>query len=262
MYEHLMEDKILDVLMSIEGEKQVKLLYACESGSRAWGFASPDSDYDVRFIYLHPIEWYLSVNLEHRPDVIEFPLRDGLDVGGWDLRKALKLFQRSNPPLLEWIGSPIVYCEPFSVVQRMRRLAPVCYSPVACMYHYFKMARGNYRDYLRGERVWLKKYLYVLRPVLAVIWLERDLGVVPTEFHRLVAGVVDSDEVRQAIDDLLQLKRYAQELEYGPKLPLINEFLDSELSRMEAQDFEKKVQRCPTEELDNVFRLALKEAWV
>jgi predicted nucleotidyltransferase len=146
-----MIEKIRQILSSIEKDEEVQILYACESGSRAWGFASADSDYDVRFIYLRPKKWYLSINLEHKRDVIELPITSGLDVNGWDLRKALQLFQRSNPPLLEWLGSPIVYLEKYSVIPRMRELREICYSPIACQYHYYKMAKGNYHEYLHRE---------------------------------------------------------------------------------------------------------------
>jgi len=100
---------ILERLAAIEHTELVHILYACESGSRAWGFASPDSDYDVRFIYVRPRDWYLSIDLERRRDVIERPIEGVLDINGWDLRKALQLMRKSNPPLFEWLHSPLVY---------------------------------------------------------------------------------------------------------------------------------------------------------
>jgi len=140
-----MRKRIIQALQGIAETHDVRILYACESGSRAWGFASQDSDYDVRFIYVRKPEWYLSIDLEHKPDVIELPIVDELDVNGWDLRKALQLFRKSTPPLLEWLDSPIVYLENDSAAARLRPLAPTSYSPMACMYHYFKMAKGNIR---------------------------------------------------------------------------------------------------------------------
>lgn len=128
-------------LDDIETDEHVKIVYACESGSRAWGFPSADSDYDVRFVYVRPVEWYLS--LDQKRDVIERPISEGLDISGWDLRKDLQLFRKSNPPLLEWLGSPIVYRERYSVAAKMRALAEIHYSPSACQHHYLHMARGN-----------------------------------------------------------------------------------------------------------------------
>ncbi len=226
-----MKGLILKNLRALEIEHGVKILYACESGSRAWGFASLDSDYDVRFFYLQRPEWYLSINRERERDVIELPIEGDLDINGWDLRKALQLFQKSNPPLLEWLGSPIVYMEPYTIADKMRALTPSCYSPLACMHHYFKMAKENYRDYLQGEEVSLKKYLYVIRPILAVIWIERETGVMPTEFHKLIEGVVDDEAVKGAIMELLRVKIRGTELERGPKIPAISNFLDDQIMR-------------------------------
>lgn len=148
---------ILERLTAIEQSESVRILYACESGSRAWGFASPDSDYDVRFIYVHPRDWYLSINAERRRDVIERPIEDLLDINGWDLRKALQLMYKSNPPLFEWLHSPIVYREQPGFRQDMLAITPTYYSPRGCAWHYLHMARGNQREYLRGDPVRLKK---------------------------------------------------------------------------------------------------------
>ncbi len=163
-----MEQAIKANLAEIEARENVRIVYACESGSRAWGFPSADSDYDVRFIYLHPLEWYLTI--ADKRDVIEEPITGLLDVNGWDLRKTLQLFRKSNPPLFEWLNSPIVYLEKYSVASRLRSLLAVYYSPRACAYHYLQMARGNFREYLQGDQVWVKKYFYALRAVMAVNW--------------------------------------------------------------------------------------------
>lgn len=119
----LVLDAVLQQLHEIEVKHGVRVLYACESGSRAWGFASADSDYDVRFIYVHPQEWYLSIDLEDKRDVIEAPIDGKLDISGWDLRESLKLYRKSNPVLLEWLGSPIVYKEHGSLAARLRELS-------------------------------------------------------------------------------------------------------------------------------------------
>lgn len=217
----------LEKLASDEG---VCILYACESGSRAWGFESADSDYDVRFIYLHPPAWYLRV-MPCR-EVIERPIDDSLDVSGWDLRKALQLLRKSNPPLMEWLTSPIIYREVPAAVAVLRRVAPAFYSPAACHYHYLHMAEGNYREYLRGQDVWLKKYFYVLRPVLACRWIEQGLGIVPMAFDALVERVVDDASLVAAIRDLVERKKAGEELDCGPRIPAISDFLDAEIVRL------------------------------
>jgi len=108
--------QILDALRRVERDHDVEIVFACESGSRGWGFSSPDSDYDVRFVYRHCAEWYLTATEragkgQPQRDVIELPIDAELDVGGWDLRKALRLLDNSNPTLWEWLRSPIVYRE-------------------------------------------------------------------------------------------------------------------------------------------------------
>lgn len=122
-----MREIIIDKLKGIEQNNNVKILYACESGSRAWGFASPDSDYDVRFIYIHNPDYYLSI--DNADDVIELPVNEVLDISGWDIRKALKLFRKSNPPLMEWLQSPIVYACNEEFYAQMTALAPQYYIP-------------------------------------------------------------------------------------------------------------------------------------
>jgi len=137
-----MRAAITQRLTEVEGRHGVRVLYAIESGSRAWGFPSPDSDYDVRFIYVHPRDWYLSVN-EAR-DVIEEGVDEmDFDVAGWDLRKALRLFLKANPALWEWLVSPIVYRDDGGAARRLREIAKESYSPKALAHHYLSIAREN-----------------------------------------------------------------------------------------------------------------------
>lgn len=253
-------DKIRDLLSGIEQKEGVRILYACESGSRAWGFASSDSDYDVRFIYIHPPNRYLSI--DEARNVIERPVEGAMDLSGWEIKKALKLFRKSNPPLLEWLQSPIIYLEKYSVARRLRKLLPEFYSPISCLYHYLHMAQGNFREYLKGEEVWLKKYFYMLRPILACKWIESDLGPVPMEFELLVNRVIKSKDLKSAIDKLLKQKRRGEELSFGPKIPVINDFIGSELGRLESEKFDQRKPKPNSEKLNDLFRSSLKEIWV
>jgi predicted nucleotidyltransferase len=238
----------------IERNEGVCIVYACESGSRAWGFESQDSDYDVRFLYLHPPEWYLRV-MPGR-SVIERPPDAVLDISGWDLRKALQLLQKSNPPLLEWLQSPIVYRERVEVVRRLRDLLPQYYQPLACYHHYLHMAQGNYREFLQGDEVWLKKYFYILRPVLACIWIERGYGVVPIIFQTLVERVLDDPRVKTAVQDLIRRKKAGEELERGPHIPPISSFLERELDRLSSLPGPPPIHTSP-DALDQLFRQCL-----
>jgi predicted nucleotidyltransferase len=248
-------------ITSIEKDEDVVALLAVESGSRAWGFPSIDSDYDVRFIYVHRPEWYLSVDLEARRDVIERPIRNDIDLSGWDVRKALQLFRKSNPPLLEWLQCPIVYQERFSFAAKLRALVPVFYSPKATFFHYLHMAKGNVREYLRGDTVWRKKYFYVLRPLLAMRWIEQGLGPVPIEFGRLLEATVSAPELRRDIDELLELKKRGAELDEGPRISAISEFIEREMPRLEQAAGNQPKCKVAAEDLNALFRNTLEEVW-
>ena len=254
-----MEQEIQAALRRLELEDDVRVLYAVESGSRAWGFASLDSDWDVRFLYLRRPAWYLSV--QRRRDVLEYPLHAGLDVSGWDLKKALGLFAKSNPPLLEWLRSPIVYREAYSLAETLRSLSARYYSSRSCMHHYLHMAEGNYREYLQGDLARVKKYFYVLRPVLACRWIAAHGTMPPTEFASLVYDQLPPP-LRKIVHELLERKRSGDELALGPRIPEINEFLDSEISRLrEALDAIPRGEPPDWEALDRVFQDSLAEVW-
>lgn len=209
------------------------MLYACESGSRAWGFASPDSDYDVRFIYAAPLDYFLT--LEPGSDVIEEFLPNDLDVSGWELRKALRLLRKSNPPLLEWIQSPIVYAEEPVFITAFRDVAAATFSPLKAFHHYFSMARTNYRTYLQGDRVRLKKYFYVLRPLLAARHVEATLSMAPIGFDDVLMHA-PSEALREAILELKAQKMAVGELSEGPRIAVISDFIEAELRRYERAD--------------------------
>lgn len=222
---------VLSRLATLERECNVRVLYACESGSRAWGFASQDSDYDVRFLYVHPRDWYLSVR-ENR-DVINGGVSDNLDLAGWDLRKALRLLGKGNPSLFEWLNSPMIYRCDYRFLAEFRQLAGAFYQEERCFYHYLRMARQHWATYLEGrERVAAKKYLYVFRSLLACRWIERGLGPVPVEFSELVGHVLDEQEVRVELDRLIAQKRDEMELQERSAVPVFTGFVSAELERL------------------------------
>jgi predicted nucleotidyltransferase len=225
--EYVRED-IRGRLTTAETEHRIRIVYACESGSRAWGFASPDSDYDVRFLYVREEDWYLSFDIERRRDVIEYPIVDEIDCGGWDVRKALYLFTRTNGALLEWLNSPIKYMEVGGFAETLRQIAPRYLNTTALCYHYSHMARGNAREYLFQDKVKLKKYFYVLRPLMAIRYIESGLGVPPVEFEKLVEAVAPA-EIRPGIAQLLKLKRKTPELGLGDPIPEIGDFISKDL---------------------------------
>jgi uncharacterized protein len=264
-----MKDHILQVLKQMEIDHEIKILFACESGSRAWGFPSKDSDYDVRFIYIHKKDWYLSI--DQKRDVIEIPKQDRLsipvhdllDVSGWELTKALRLFRKSNPPLLEWLRSSIIYFQSNSTIEIMNAIANQIFAPSSCIYHYLNMAKGNYRDYLQGQKVKIKKYFYVLRPILAAKWIEKYNDIPPIEFHQLFEDLIPPGELKDQIHSLLDRKMAGKELALEPRMYVINQFIEEEMKLLEeyAKGLETKVAD-PTAQLDRLFRETLEEAWL
>lgn len=253
-----MLDTIKAKIREIEEKENIKVLYCVESGSRAWGFASPDSDYDVRFIYIRRPEDYLRIN---RPkDYIEWQLDEVLDINGWDIQKALKLLYKSNPTVFEWCGSPIVYKESPSW-HYFKNIIPDYFVSKKGMYHYLSMAKGNYREYLKGDEVRLKKYLYVLRPVLACKWILDKNSYPPMKFSELVEAELE-DYMKPVVADLLKAKMSAGEKEYAPKIIPLNEYLEKNISELE-----EKIERIYSvydndeERLEKVFMDILKEEY-
>jgi predicted nucleotidyltransferase len=260
MIDRMIDDKIKHLLQTVESVEDVSILYAVESGSRAWGFPSADSDYDVRFVYIHRRDWYLSIDLENRRDVIERPIEDLIDLSGWDIRKAFRLFAKANPPHIEWLTSPIVYRDASDFGAQLRELLPIYYEPRVCMYHYLHMADNNRREYLGGSTVWLKKYLYVLRPVLAARWIEQNRGPVPMAFKELLVTIGEQQQLVQAIIELIQRKQNGDELDRGPGIPIISNFITQEMERQQIiRTKEGKTQDLGR--LQSLFLLRLSESW-
>lgn len=213
-------------------EEGVRVLYAAESGSRAWGFASPDSDYDVRFVYVHPRDWY--VTLAEERDVIERPLDAKLvDLAGWDVRKALRLLLKSNPALYEWLVSPIVYVDS-PLRAELKALFEATASPRAMAHHYWSIARGQWRSHIEGRgEVRLKKYFYVVRPLLSLAWVAQRQGPPPMTIEELMAGSDLPAAPRRAMEALLKEKRTMPELGARSPIAEIDAWAVAELQRLE-----------------------------
>jgi len=225
-----MDEKTIEIikkrLLEIENENQVKILYSVEAGSRAWGFESLDSDYDVRFIYAHNRNWYL--NILPKRDVIEYPIVDKFDYSGWDLRKTMFLVNKSNPVLFEWLKSPIVYYRDNYFYEIMDKLSKSYFSPISSIYHYLHMADGNYRQFLQTNEVKIKKYFYVLKPIMACMWIENFKESPPMELEKLLAQITDK-ELLDKINGLLIKKKAGIELGIEPKIKIINDFIEKML---------------------------------
>lgn len=256
-----MIEEIKKELTRIENENEIKILLAVESGSRAWGFASTDSDWDVRYIYIHKLDWYLKI--DDLKDSQEEILPNDLDLSGWQLKKALKLFRKSNPPMLEWLRSPIVYLEQFSTAETLRNLSGKYFNPKSCMYHYLSMAKGNFKEFLADrDLVKSKKYFYVLRPVLACDWIRTRNSFPPMEFQKLVDAQVTGEKLKAEIEELLKRKRAGEELKEEPKIEILNEFLEEKIEFYKSYVEQiSQGEKPPTALLDNLFKETIFEVW-
>ncbi|CVK20219.1 nucleotidyltransferase domain-containing protein [Sporomusa sphaeroides] len=256
-----MRAAILAKLTDIETEEKIKILFAVESGSRAWGFPSPDSDYDVRFVYIHRPEWYLSI--EKKRDVLEYPIHDLLDINGWDIRKALGLLRKYNPALMEWLDSPIVYREENEIREQMKAIRSAYFARRTSMFHYLSMAVSNYRSYLKGETVKAKKYFYVLRPLFACMWLERENTHPPLSFHTLLATQMQGNpSLQEQLEALLARKMAGDELSMIPRMEAVNRFIEERLTYFE--DYANRLPPdhfCDMEQLNSFFRSLLHKIW-
>lgn len=256
MIEQHIQQEILNRIQKAEQQYNVKVLYAIESGSRAWGFASPNSDYDVRFIYAHPKDWYLSIDVEHQRDVIEYPIVDEIDINGWDIRKALQLLKKSNPSIVEWLHSPIVYIDDQHFAPKARALLQQTYSIEKGIYHYRSMAQGNFKTHISKEGIRLKKYLYILRALLTVQWLEKYQSIPPIEFEKLRC-LIAGTPLDQIITELLQRKKQSLEKELIAPIPELNQFIEGELERLASYKDAPQVQQINNDEFNQLFREVL-----
>jgi predicted nucleotidyltransferase len=246
-----MREIIVQQLGDIEKEHNVKILFACESGSRAWGFASPDSDYDVRFIYAQSADSYMSIL--DRKDVIELPVNEILDISGWDIRKSLQLFLKSNGPLYEWLQSPVVYKVNGTFCQELRNLMPAYFSHRAGCHHYFSMARNAYENELQQTHVKLKKYFYALRPALACRWIIDKETVPPMQFS-ILRSLVENKDWQSTVDQLLLLKQARDEKALTDAVPILQDWLEQTLAYCKSAGDEMPALKKGAEELDLLFR--------
>lgn len=234
------KEVVLEKLSAIEKEHNVRILYAVESGSRAWGFPSPDSDYDVRFIYAHSPEWYLSIDTPdvsgtHR-DTID-PKIDGLyDLAGWDVKKALSLFWKSNPTFIEWLNSPIVYLDDGRFAKKAREMVKDVFLPLSGYHHYRSMAMNTWREHIYGGGlVNHKKYLYVLRALLCIRHIQRKGPPAPMLFGDLLWTLEDEYndiEIMEAINGLLAEKQVTSESGMRAPIEVLNTFIGREFKRL------------------------------
>jgi uncharacterized protein len=252
-----MKGHILAVLKQIEEDYDFKIVFASDAGSRALGFSSEESDYDLRFIYIHKPEWYLTID-QHK-DVLEVPKHDELsiqvdprlDVSGWEITKALRLYRKSNPSMLEWLNSKIVYCNEHGMAAKLKSIQHDFFSPKPYVIHHLNLVKKNFISLQKNEKIKIKLYLYVLRSIMAAKWIEKYQSVPPLDFKELLMILPDC-RVKEEAKKLL-LSKQAWEY-YINKTLIINEFVIEEIDRIEkyAKGLNNKVVD-PTETLNRIL---------
>ena len=220
-----MDNIIRQKLKEIEEKENIKIMFAVESGSRAWGFASNDSDYDVRFVYIRPLKDYL--HLEKTNDMINWQLDDIFDINGWDLMKALQLLHDSNPTIFEWLSSPITY-QSSDAFEQLKTISKDYYSKKKSLYHYWHIANNNYQAYLQDDIIRIKKYFYVIRPLLAAKWIIDKKSQPSMLFSELVNAELPK-ELEPIINDLLEKKAKSSEMGLSTRIKELDDFINSQL---------------------------------
>jgi predicted nucleotidyltransferase len=251
-----MKNRILKELENIEKTHGVKIIYACESGSRAWGFASKDSDYDVRFIYMHPNDWYLSI--AEKRDVIEIPANVEFDITGWDIRKSLRLLRKSNSPLLEWLSSPIVYKNVEAAVIPFFELSKRAFLPESSCHHYLSMARSSIVKFQNEQDVKIKTYLYAARTILCCRWIIERMNQPPMLIQDLLKEFLPTGKIRKFIDKLIDLKGNDSESAKIKRSVNFEDYVNEKFNILDAK-IPKNPSKIPIKEFDSVFKDILEQ---
>jgi hypothetical protein len=246
-----MQELIKQKLAEVEKSQHIRILYACESGSRGWGFPSIDSDYDVRFIYVHSQDWYFSI--EERKDTIELPVNEVLDISGWDIRKALQQVRKSNPAVFEWMESPTVYQEQADFEARFASLMAHYFSPRVFIFHHLGLVKKMLVETKEGEAVKLKKCFYILRSLLSAMWVREKLAVPPMEFEPL-KEMLPEGELLTLINEWQQQKAQATEKEVVQSPAIFDAFVAQQFRQCELFAQTAPVHREDTEPLNEFFR--------
>ena len=204
-------DKVKEHLNEIEKNHEVRIIHAIESGSRSWGFPSPDSDFDVRFIYVHKKDWYLQVFPER--DVIEVPISDELDIAGWDLKKAMYLAAKGNVVIHEWLNTPTIYQSHYKLYKELKSYIDKSFNPQAAFHHYRSMAKRALHDVNQQKEVKLKRFFYFMRALLSARWILEKNSMPSVEFEYLLLNTdIELNNIEE-IKNLVVLKSNMMESE-------------------------------------------------
>jgi len=246
-----MTNEIIDQIEELEKKKNIKILLAVESGSRAWGFPSPDSDYDVRIIYIHHPDWYLSIN--DKKDTVDYFHGELLDISGWELRKTLRLLKKSNATPFEWAQSPIIYKEEKKFRQDLLDLSNQFFQPYHTINHYKGIAKNSYLKNDFNNEIKLKKLFYVLRPLFSIQWIIKNQTVPPMNIFDLMK-VIDDSSIKKKVVELIKFKETANEDYVYQVEPIIHDYIKSSFEEIENLNFKYQKGIFDIDILNKFFR--------
>lgn len=253
-----MNHQIQEQLKALEQRKSIKILLAAESGSRAWGFPSPDSDYDVRIIYVHQLDWYLSIN--DKKESVDYFHGELLDFSGWEIRKTLRLLKKSNATPFEWAQSPIIYQEEENFRADLLRLAEQFFQPYHTINHYKGIAINSYSKGDFNGAIKLKKLFYVLRPLFAIQWIEKKQTMPPMNIFSLME-VIQDEALKKKVLDLIKLKASVNEDFVYTIDPLLKDYIEKQFQRLDQVKSKSKKAMPDADGLNIFFRKLLKKHW-
>lgn len=245
-----MKSLILCKLKEIEQHHDIKIWFACESGSRGWGIPSPDSDYDVRFIYTKSWDGYMSI--ETQKDQLSFPITCDLDIYGWDLRKVLRLIRKSNTTPFEWLQSPEVYRQNEAFSGELWALCQSYFSRKANMFHYLGIAKTAWKELDDDGYIKIKVLFYVLRPLLAACWCMQRGAIAPMDMPALLEMLPGS--LKPEVAELLKFKTGAKESECIFVTPALREYINYTWTYCNSALEEMELEQFQSAELELFFR--------
>lgn len=231
-------------------QQELTLLYACESGSRGWQFPSPDSDYDVRFIFVRPLEYYLTVN--ELSEDLQFPISNELDIYGWDLRKVLRLMSKSNTTPFEWLQSPIVYKDQPGFREELWHLGRQCFSQRAHLFHYLGVATSAMASFNGNGQIGIKKLFYILRPLLAASWCFHKKTIAPMTIGPLMQQL--SPALQNELTALIEQKAHTPEHQLVTLSPLLNNYIHTTYEDLRSRSGETEKSEVDIRPLNEFFR--------
>jgi predicted nucleotidyltransferase len=244
-----MKQIITDKLAAVEKENNIKILFSCESGSRGWEFPSPDSDYDVRFIYVRPYRYYLSVM--ERADDLNFAITGDLDMYGWDIRKVLQLMRKSNVTPFEWLQSPIIYRQEPGFKEELWALCRHYFSRRSNIHHYLGIAQGALAGMTNGNEIAIKKLFYVLRPLLAAKWCLEKQSIAPMTIGPLMTLL--PAHLQEQVSTLITIKSTAAEGHIIRIDAELKTYIDQEFARIDEASKSLEKEPFGAEKLDEFF---------